>query len=208
MSHSIWMHRTSRMRSLNEHSLYLHNKKHLSLEVLSDPRFWGFLVGWGRRCAPFQYTPGNRKENWRPSWEQVMTNKANAPHFGGYPGGVNRRNNRGADFYMGYRIGGNVRGLSEVSNQPVPRQGEVVFNDANGATHTLKILADHMYPIPGGFYTLLGCNGMLSNPDRWVIGRTREDGRFEKLSVFRSADDEEARLYFLTFAKQARTFVF
>ncbi len=55
-------------------------------------------------------------------------------------------------------------------------------------------MADHAYTIPDGLYTLLGCEGNFSGSDLWVVGQLRDDGKFAKLSVLRSADDERVRL--------------
>ncbi|KAK0184863.1 hypothetical protein F5146DRAFT_1006281 [Armillaria mellea] len=156
--------------------------------------------------------PGNRSRYWLPSWEQVMEDKAIAPCFSDILAGVCRTNNSDADyFYEGPLIeSGNVQGLGEVPNEPTPRKGEVVINDANGAPHTLKIVADHMYPIPDGFYALLSCTSgffPLMKWDNWVVGRIRQDGRFEKLSVFHTADDEEVPLPDLALDRPVKTFL-
>ncbi len=64
-----------------------------------------------------------------------------------------------------------------------------------GAPHTVKIVADHAYPIPDGSYTLICCDADGELPaDIWVVGRLREDGTFEKVSVFSSAEDEEVKV--------------
>ncbi|KAK0499350.1 hypothetical protein EDD18DRAFT_1460291 [Armillaria luteobubalina] len=154
-------------------------------EVLVDvmhPRFRAQLF--------FLYpAPGNGSKYWHPSWEQLMLNKVTAAFVYPHPFPVCRTDDAHADFYQGCLIeSGNVRGLSEVTKELKPRRGEVVFNNGHGALHTLRIVAEHMYPIPDGFYTLLGRPDGISRPDRWVAGQIRQDGRFEKLSVFRSAD--------------------
>ncbi|KAK0485561.1 hypothetical protein EDD18DRAFT_1426262 [Armillaria luteobubalina] len=140
--------------------------------------------------------PGDGKKRWRPSWQQVTSNRI-----------VVRQ------FYSGYEIkrsycikSANVHGLSEVPNEPMPRKGEVDINDDNGAPHTLKIIADHMHPIPDGVYTLLGCDGGHSDPDRFVVGQIRQDGKFEKLSVFCSADDA-VHLYSLKLDRDVEIFL-
>ncbi len=72
----------------------------------------------------------------------------------------------------------------------------MVFDDAAGSPRSFKVLADHMYPIPDGSYVLVGSSGLDLMRDLyfWVVGRLREDRRFEKLSVFRVADDEGEKL--------------
>ncbi|KAK0467626.1 hypothetical protein IW261DRAFT_1573800 [Armillaria novae-zelandiae] len=153
--------------------------------------------------------PGDGRKLWRPSWRQVMSNRIVVPRFYCEPHQMNSMENSDFDSYLGYCIeSGYVRGLGEVLNESTPRQGELVFNDTNGASHTLKIVADHAYLIPDGFYTLLGCHDILSGPDRWVVGQSRQDGRYEKLSIFRSADDEEGYLYSLTLGEQLKTFLY
>ncbi|KAK0230065.1 hypothetical protein IW262DRAFT_1291245 [Armillaria fumosa] len=86
-------------------------------EVLMDvmgPRFRAQLL--------FVYPePGNRSKYWRPSWEQVMTNKAIAPGFIWYRRSACRTNNADAYYYEGHYIqSGNVRGLGEVQNKLTP----------------------------------------------------------------------------------------
>ncbi len=94
-----------------------------------------------------------------------------------------------ATVFIQQMCGGLAKGLTEEK----PRQGEMVFKDAAGSPHTLKIVATHTYPIPDGLYALIGC-GFDSSSDVWVIGWRRENGEFQKLSVFRSADDEQMKL--------------
>ncbi len=95
---------------------------------------------------------------------------------------------------------GNVRGLTEAPRDEKLQQGELVLKDT-AASHLLKIVAHHEYPIPDSSYALLGCDRMSFSGDVWVVGRLREDGRFEKLSVFRSADDEQVKLRDLVLEK-------
>ncbi|KAK0499332.1 hypothetical protein EDD18DRAFT_1460286 [Armillaria luteobubalina] len=152
--------------------------------------------------------PGNGMKRWRPSWSQVMSSRILGPRFHWEQHPIYRTEDPDIDYYMGYCIeSGQVRGLCQVPNKPMLRQGKLVFDDANGESHTLKVIANHSYPIPDGFYKLLGCKGIHSNPDRWVVGHVRQDGRFEKLSVFRSAGDEEADLYSLALEGHLKTFL-
>ncbi|KAK0230046.1 hypothetical protein IW262DRAFT_1488509 [Armillaria fumosa] len=181
----------------------------------SPARAWEALVEAMDPCLRaellFIYPePGDGRKHWRPSWEQLMVKKVIAPSFGDVGGGVHRTNHSDADYYESHFIeSGNVRGLGEVPHESTPRQGEVVINDANGVPHTLKIVADHTYPIPDSFYTLLGCTSVspLLKRDRWVVGQIRQDGWFEKLSVFHSADEEEVHLCDLTLGQQVQTFL-
>ncbi len=108
---------------------------------------------------------------------------------------------RDEDWYDGYCIdSADVRGLADGLTEEKPRQGELVFKDAAGSPHTLKIVATHTYPIPDGLYALIGISFGDSN-DAWVVGWRREDGKFEKLSVFRSTDDEQVKLVTLELKK-------
>ncbi len=92
------------------------------------------------------------------------------------------RENPDADWHTGYRIdSGDVRGLGEVPKEEKRREGELVLKDMTGAPHAIRIVADHRYPIPDGSYTLIGPRD--EENDLWVVGRLREDGKFEKLSV-------------------------
>ncbi|KAK0499281.1 hypothetical protein EDD18DRAFT_1281505 [Armillaria luteobubalina] len=149
--------------------------------------------------------PGDGKKRWRPSWEQVTSNRLVVPLLI-LVCDIKRTEDPDIDCYIGSCIkSANVRGLGEVPNEPTPRQGEVDFNDNNGAPHTLKIVAGHIQPIPDGIYTLLGCYS-LGNPDRWVLGHIRKDGRFEKLSVFCSVHDE-VRFDSLELDREVKTFL-
>ncbi len=159
-------------------------------EVLMDA-----LSPWYRAELLFYFPePGNRSKCWRPSWQQVMTTAHFVPYWCESLGDVTQIEDTDADWYEGFCIdSADVQGLQEGIKEANPRQGEIIFKDTAGSPHTFKILADHMYPIPDGSYTLIGSSS-LSPWDKltfWVVGRLREDGKFEKLSVFRSVDDEE-----------------
>ncbi|KAK0479149.1 hypothetical protein IW261DRAFT_1399519 [Armillaria novae-zelandiae] len=148
--------------------------------------------------------PGNGRKYWQPSWPQILTMKH------GWTGpmlsvGDVEHGYRDRDWYEGYFIkSAHVRGLDEGLREEMPRQGEMVFKTSVGVSYTFKILTDHAYPIPDGSYALIGaCNkgcfedGM--HVRHWVVGRRKESGKFEKLSVFSSADDEGVNLKKLGF---------
>ncbi len=78
---------------------------------------------------------------------------------------------------------GHVSGLSAV--QTGRRLGTVFFKNAARLLCRLDIEAEHRCPIPDGWYTLIGSSGPLGEKT-WVVGRLRDDGKFEKLSVFHS----------------------
>ncbi len=160
---------------------------------MMDPRFQGQLFF-------FYPEPGEGRKCWQPSWEQVMRNNTMSPRL--YQARPNVRgiywdaDSQPDSVYFGpsYILSGNVLGLSEAPEELKHRQGELVLKDAKGSPHKLKIVADHTYPIPDGLYALTGLAGFLSKTsDLWVVGQLREDGKFKKLSVFRSADDEEVK---------------
>ncbi len=80
-----------------------------------------------------------------------------------------------------------MRGLGEVPKEEKPREGQLVVKDITGASHAFRIVADHKYPIPDGSYTFIGPT--LARSYLWVVGWLREDGKFEKLSVFKILSD-------------------
>ncbi|PBK58791.1 hypothetical protein ARMSODRAFT_1027958 [Armillaria solidipes] len=166
-------------------------------EVLMDVMAPGF------RAEFFFFYPqrGNGNKCWRPSWQQVMANKIIEPDLSRWPGQVTRMEDKDVDCYMGYHIkSAEVLSLGEVPNEGEPRQGELVLKDRTGTPHTLKVEATHAYPIPDGSYTLICCDADGELPtDIWVVGHLREDGNFEKFSVFSSADNEEVKIRKLGF---------
>ncbi len=141
--------------------------------------------------------PGMGRKCWRPSWQQIMMLEHSVSYSLPWSvGDVDRTEDTNEDEYEGSCIdSAEVRGLSDGLTEEKPRQGEMVFNNAAGSPHTLKIVAAHTYPIPDGLYALIGCGSdRYGSSDVWVIGQRKEDGKFEKLSVFSSADDEQVKL--------------
>ncbi|PBK94165.1 hypothetical protein ARMGADRAFT_1029981 [Armillaria gallica] len=120
----------------------------------------------------------------RPSWQQAMMNNAIVDeYFVRKLPKVSQRNNLDGDWYMGYRIeSGDVWGLEEVRKEERPLKGQLVLQDITGELHSIKTVAYHKYPIPNGSYMLIGRREVLIG--LWVVGWLREDGKFEKLSVF------------------------
>ncbi|KAK0224350.1 hypothetical protein IW262DRAFT_886459 [Armillaria fumosa] len=139
--------------------------------------------------------PGNGSKYWRPSWQQVMAIKHFPPGSLLCPGEVKHGDTDG-DWYEGYFIeSADVWGLDEGLKEEKPRQGAVFFKNAAGVSCTFTILAQHVYPIPDGSYALIGASDQDDWDSTcllpvWVVGQLRDDGKFEKLSVFRSAEDE------------------
>ncbi|PBK96990.1 hypothetical protein ARMGADRAFT_722642 [Armillaria gallica] len=127
--------------------------------------------------------PGDGNSIWRPSWNQVMTDKLPSTDRDRCYEDVEWDEEKGA-----YRCSqpvrcierGYIRELAVEGPQERPRSGELEVKDADMTPHVFKIAASHRYPIPDGSYTLLG-------PKRfqmcWVVGRRLPDDRFEKVSV-------------------------
>ncbi|KAK0457594.1 uncharacterized protein EV420DRAFT_503789 [Desarmillaria tabescens] len=145
--------------------------------------------------------PGNGSKCWRPSWKQVMTETLPSHHLNLWPIGVIKlMEGTESELYCGPCIeSGYVQGLADVLSDGSIRQGELVAKDDIGATHTFKIVAEHQYPVPDASYTLIGSGGYDYIPEElepyvmkyWVLGTTRQNGKFQKFSVFRMLDDEE-----------------
>ncbi|PBK73192.1 hypothetical protein ARMSODRAFT_1015985 [Armillaria solidipes] len=113
-------------------------------ETQSEEDAWAALVG----VMPKLYLqelllypePGNGCKLWRPSWSQVMA----GTHSVGLPGLMKSTGELEGDWYEGPCMkSGNVWGLADVSNEGIPRQGELVIKDFTGAPHTFKISAKH-----------------------------------------------------------------
>ncbi len=132
-------------------------------------------------------------KKWRPTWEQVMTERL--PADVNCDGFIDHDNKTDEDWYEGPCIEqGFVRGLNAGSAEGVDRGGELVVKDADGMQHTFKIRVTHQFPIPEGAYTLLGSFGswpIEEVGEFWVVGRSLPDQRFEKLSVIRIPDEGE-----------------
>ncbi|KAK0439974.1 uncharacterized protein EV420DRAFT_1168441 [Desarmillaria tabescens] len=169
-------------------------------ETQSEEDAWGSLVdvmsvGYRTDLLFLYPEPGNGCKRWRPSWNQI---KAMPPrpwnHFVAFSAAI-RTDETGVDWCKcAYIKSGTVHGLGEVSNTGMPRPGELVVIGSTGVPCTLKILADHAYPIPDGSYTLIDNFSTLSGYQpslRWAVGRQRWDGKFEKVSVIQLADMDE-----------------
>ncbi|KAK0224363.1 hypothetical protein IW262DRAFT_1459416 [Armillaria fumosa] len=183
---------------------------------MSDMDAWEVLMDmmspW-HRAQLFLYfpEPGNGRKYWRPSWQQFTTIEHSVYCPFQWAGEVKRRDTDG-DWYEGYCIeSAHVRGLDEGLKKGKPRQGEVFFKNAAGVSCSFTILAKHVYPIPDGSYTLIRAhnNSDYSEYDfsLWVVGQLREDGKFEKLSVFCSADDEQVKPTKLGLENEVRIFL-
>ncbi len=93
---------------------------------------------------------------------------------------------------------GCVRGLAIVDVPGKDRHGELLVEDTRGMQHSFHVIAIHQFPIPDGTYTLIGSQESRYDSPRqwvqWVVGRRLSDESFEKLSVFKMADDMESRM--------------
>ncbi|KAK0198111.1 hypothetical protein F5146DRAFT_1157673 [Armillaria mellea] len=128
--------------------------------------------------------PGTGHRKWRPSWEQVMTNRP-LPEAVVPPAADVGRDNDDCE-------------------EGIDRCGELVVNDADGIAHTFCISAHHQYPIPDATCTLLGRDP--SPLGHWVVGRRLPNMMFEKVSVFQITDaDEGERLEELGLAAMSRS---
>ncbi len=109
--------------------------------------------------------------------------------------------------YRGPHINsGDVWGLSHPLHKGKSRQGVLVIKDGTRLAHTFRIVADHAYPIHDGSYTLIGSKGILEQQGYfWVVGRQRQDGKFEKLSVFSVSEEEQGRLRGLRVTEEVET---
>ncbi len=160
--------------------------------------------------------PGSGNRSWQPSWKQVMA-EVLPPHPSGFccgwNGFVQRRKENDTDYCRGPFIeSGYVRGLAEDSPEGNHRQGELVVEDNTNVKHTFEIVADHQYPIPEGWYALLGSNPFrielreIFQGQCWVIGNRCPGQMFKKVSVFQITNKMDVkRLHDLHIATKAET---
>ncbi len=141
----------------------------------SDTDTWEVLMdalwSWSRVEFFFYFSePGKGRKYWQPSWQQIMLLEHFVPYSCFWIGDVSGTEDTDEDQYYGYCIDSvDVQGLAEGLTEEKPRQGEMVFNDAAGSSHTLKIVAAHTYPIPDGSYALIGCS-FIGSSDVCVVG--------------------------------------
>ncbi|KAK0435760.1 hypothetical protein EV421DRAFT_1215984 [Armillaria borealis] len=188
----------------------------------SEEDAWAALVDamfeYSRENLLFFYPePGDGSRCWRPSWNQIMTTSLPSHQNSFWDGYADRTEDADlslrTDSFWGYRIhSGYVRGLSHPSRNGKSRRGKLVVKYHASSTRTFKIVADHTYPIPEGWYILLGIMESDSSFDIslkqlifpapigrgrlrkfWLAGHERKDGKFEKVSVFSMPDDRERR---------------
>ncbi|KAK0213609.1 hypothetical protein IW262DRAFT_1466917 [Armillaria fumosa] len=137
--------------------------------------------------------PGNKNKSWRPSWKQAMAHTIPWCDGSANIGSVRRTEEMDSDWYEGPRFELiYVKGLAETLSNP--RQGTLLIKDGTRGSCECKIVVGHTYPIPDGWYTLIGTGmNFIGSGDIWVVGRLRQDGKFEKVSVIHLANWEEMR---------------
>ncbi|KAK0192157.1 hypothetical protein F5146DRAFT_999398 [Armillaria mellea] len=139
---------------------------------------WATLVAtmdpWHRAILFFLYpAPGYRDRitQWWPSWDQVMSDSISLPSTDGIwvAARVRRDGDGSIDTLRCSCIeSGYLQGLA---------QGE------SEIPSTLEVAATHQWPIPDGFYALVGTPNYS---EFWVVGQFT-NGRFSKVSVVRLA---------------------
>ncbi|PBK63806.1 hypothetical protein ARMSODRAFT_962846 [Armillaria solidipes] len=153
--------------------------------------------------------PGNGPQRWRPLWKQVMERRilyrdGYRPHS---QQDSIRKLETGDFLYEGPCIeSGFVSGLAHGSyDKGKPRRGGLAIKHGGPteAPYVSDVFAHHAFPIPDGWYTLIGLtfftdNGLrwemrFSELECWVVGWRRWDGRFEKLSVINMATQYRVR---------------
>ncbi|KAK0467645.1 hypothetical protein IW261DRAFT_1056810 [Armillaria novae-zelandiae] len=155
----------------------------------------------------YYHEPGDGRKYWRPSWEQAMRTNIVVRRSVFFSGQVATTGDPDADCYTGCRIEtAYVHGLSEVKTEAPPRHGELTLIDATAVLRTFKVVADHALSIPDGLYTLLTYGLHYSRWPLFVVGKLRDDGKFEKLSVLRWADGQRVILRKMGF-EEVHTFL-
>ncbi|KAK0457558.1 uncharacterized protein EV420DRAFT_1271394 [Desarmillaria tabescens] len=168
----------------------------------SEEDAWTELVNitqdWFRGEFFFFYPgPGNGKKLWHPSWKQVMTDNLSGLTMLPWDrqSVIVYRTEEGADRYNGPRIDScRVWGLSDEPTAAMSRHGKLDVTDGSGKKHTVKIVANHAFPIPDDLYTLIG---IRSSPyfSAGVIGKIEgAEKKFRKVSVINMGDREAARI--------------
>ncbi len=198
----------------------LDSKHHIPVydETQSQEDAWDMLVAAMKpehklELLFFYPETGNRPQRWRPSWKQVMERRSLCPD-GYLPRSeqdcVSKLETgdflyRGPCIESGF-VSGFAHGLYEEGK---PRRGELVIQDNTGAPHVFNVFAHHAFPIPDGWYTLIGTFFRRGRKEfefqatgdtcwseyHWVVGWRRWDKRFEKLSVINATMDTNDRFW-------------
>jgi len=82
--------------------------------------------------------------------------------------------------YQGHRIEHcTLRGLDKPDHRRKHRDGILLITTTDGAIYELTVSVSHQQLIQEGPYVLIGCRSYAF----WVVGRTRDTGHIEKVSV-------------------------
>ncbi|KAG7440764.1 uncharacterized protein BT62DRAFT_1080624 [Guyanagaster necrorhizus] len=162
----------------------------------------------------FLYPRPGSEHTWRPSWNQVMTERRLPIGRVSLYADVERDEETNADWYDGMCIEeGRVQGLGAEDPKGLIRRGKLVVKDDTGKSHSLGIVAAHLYEISDDSYTLIASSQGKSGAFvtrapwteiHWVAGRRLSGQKFEKVSVFTMTDAREIqRLKKLGIAKRS-----
>ncbi|KAK0433019.1 hypothetical protein EV421DRAFT_1449437 [Armillaria borealis] len=147
----------------------------------------------------FLYPRPGSEQTWRPSWNQVITEKRLPTGKVSLYADVRRDDEANSDWYDGMCIEeGRVQGLDTDDPKGLLRRGKLVVKDDAGTLHALEIVATHRHAIPEDSYTLIasgqwksGARAAPSTEIYWVAGRRLPEQRFEKVAVFTMTDVKE-----------------
>ncbi|PBK62717.1 hypothetical protein ARMSODRAFT_943097 [Armillaria solidipes] len=159
----------------------------------------------------FLYPRPGSEQAWRPSWNQVITEKRLPTGKVSLYADVGHDDETGSDWYDGMCIEeGRVQGLGTNDPKGLLRRGKLVVKDDTGTLYSLEIVAPHPYVIPEDSYTLIaGSQWKIltrapSTEIYWVAGRRLPEQKFEKVAVFTMTDTKEIqRLKKLGIAKRS-----
>ncbi len=146
--------------------------------------------------------PGNAGKKWRPSWDQVMTRLLPAhPIFPTLE--IDRNETSDEDWCNAKGIEGLVLGLAVVEEGD--RRGVLILKDKGGIEHRFEITATHTSPIPEDIYAMICACTLEPEWDcGWMVGRSLPGGKFEKVSMLISSDEDYCRLRNLGIAEKRR----
>ncbi|KAK0493188.1 hypothetical protein EDD18DRAFT_1180965 [Armillaria luteobubalina] len=147
----------------------------------------------------FMYPRPGSEQAWRPSWNQVITERRLPTGKVSLYADVGRDEETNSDWYEGVRVEeGRIQGLDIDDPKGLLRRGKLIVKDDAGTPHSFEIVAAHPYAISEDSYTLLASglwkNGVRAAPVTeiyWVAGRKLSEQRFEKVAVFSMTDVKE-----------------
>ncbi|KAK0443705.1 uncharacterized protein EV420DRAFT_1023292 [Desarmillaria tabescens] len=149
----------------------------------------------------FLYPGPGSEQAWRPSWNQVISERRLPTGKVNLNADVERDEEKNSDWYNGMCIEeGRIQGLRAEDPRGTSRHGKLVVKDETGMLHSFDIVANHLYPIPDDSYTLIASGQWKSGTFvtrtssteiHWVAGRRLPEQKFEKVSVFTMSDARE-----------------